>query len=114
MKVALSLDRQTDEQVVAGADAFWLIGSPENRKLAARLRQTDTFDPNSAVFDGDRYVGAEDAAVGVLGIIAEHHPQWTEVEVVGVELSPLLMMTLQGAGWAAETHSRGFVVTRAS
>jgi hypothetical protein len=114
MKVALILDRQASEQVVAGADAYWLISSPENRQLAERLRKTDVFDLNSAVFDGDLYVNVEDAAVGVLHNIHEHHPEWTEIYVVGVEPSAAMRATLRDLGRVTKSTPYGFVVMRTS
>ena len=112
MKVALILDQEADEHLLAGANAYWLIASPANRALAMRLAATGAYDANSAVFDGTRYSGVEDAAVGILDNIDEHHPEWTGVEVAGVELTNALAALLVQNGRKATRLARGFVVTR--
>jgi hypothetical protein len=112
MKVALIFDRQSGEAALVGADAYWLIASPENRALAEGLRETDHFDPNSAVFEGGGYASMEDAVLGVLGNIDEHHPEWTEIEVTGVELSERLRAACCDSGRAAFGQRNGFVVVR--
>ena len=112
MNVALILDLRADERALAGAQAYWLIASPENRSLAARLAETADYDVNSAVFDGDRYASRADAALGVLDNIDEHHPDWTEVAVAGVQLSEGLVAALSASGRRGMSTEDGFVVTR--
>ena len=112
MKVALVLEREATEAAVAGADAYWLVTSPENRKLAERLRATDDFDPNSAVFDGDRHTSMEDAVLCVLDNIDEHHPEWTEIAITGIDLGGALQAALRASGRTAIAKAHGFIIAR--
>lgn len=114
MRITVVLDKAfgAAEQPNVG-DAFWLIGSSANQALADRLRNEGWVEPNSAIFDGDRYESRAAAAVATFYNVLDHHPSWTEIEFIGVPLSPDLAAELNDpdVGPLLSTAD-GFVVSR--
>ncbi len=112
MKVTLVLDRAfgaASHPVVA--PAFWLIASPENRALADRLHREQPCDPNSAVFSGDAYSSAGEAAIAMFPTVVEHHPEWTEIEFIGAGLDAEVRKAFADEGVGLTPTATGFVAT---
>jgi hypothetical protein len=92
--------------------AFWLIESPENRALAERLWSAPGSDPNSAVFQGDRYSSTADAAITIFSNVGEHHPCWTEIEFIGAALDANIRAAFAGEEVDLSPTPLGFTASR--
>ena len=112
MKVMLVFDRaygQREERELG--DAFWLIESPSNYALAERAWKTSSTDANSAVFKATWPVSTE-AVCGKVGDIDLHHPEWSEIVVVGFGQIDSLKVELDLEGFAVMSVSGGLSITR--
>ena len=89
MRVSIVLDRDFsfDRRSELG-EAFWLIGSANNRQAAKSLWATGEFDPNSAVFNDHPEQSLANRAADLFATVAEHHPGWSEIELIGLGASP--------------------------
>ncbi len=87
MRVFASFDDLTDDAASDLGDAFWLVDSPSNRKLAEDAYAAKHYAPNSAIFnqpiDG---IDISDV-VELVEDIDLHHPTWREITIVGVALN---------------------------
>lgn len=92
------------------ADAFWLVRSPANAKLAAEA--WDTSDQNSALFERSELPPSMEEVVARFGDIGLHHPSWTEICVIGVELTDALRRRLSKSGVTATAGRSGFSIAR--
>lgn len=99
MKVVLVFDTAygADPQADLG-EAFWLVESPSNRALALTAWQSGSTDLNSAVFDPPPGPPAWEDVVGRVEDIELHHPNWSVIEVVGVEPMPQFCAVMSEAG----------------
>jgi len=93
-------------------DAFWLIASASNRALAARARAANGTDPNSAVFESKEARSNAEDVMGLAENIDLHHPEWTEIEVVGVGLTPDVQAALGEWGRVVVTATDRFSIHR--
>jgi hypothetical protein len=115
VKVTIVFNRQlgqAEQSAIASSDAYWIGGSAENRALAEKLRKMDQFDPNSAVFDDALDHAGDEAVLTLLSTVDEHHPTWTEVFVLGAEVSTAFQDRLHQDGLEMSNVRDGFVVTR--
>ncbi len=110
MRVTVVLNPDFDDDPTTLGDAYWLIESPANRRLAEHLRTQGGFDPNSAVFKGKGEYAADDFA-RLFDVVALHHPGWRSIEFVGVSLRRDLAGALETAGTCRPTD-RGFALER--
>ena len=113
MRVTVVLDRAYGGRADHPLEpAFWLVESPENRKLAEQLWSEGTCDPNSAVFKADGYASVGDAAVSTFFNVAEHHPSWTEIEFIGAPLDEAVRGERAAEGAEVVATTAGFLVKR--
>ena len=94
------------EQAFTGdpLDAVWIIDSPHNRLWNAE--HVEGIDPNSAVFNP-----ASDP-LNILWSIFEHHPDWTEIVVRGVELTVHLAEGVESEAVVCEREANQFRLSR--
>lgn len=75
--------------------AVWLIKSPENIEAAKELRRkVQGRSDNISLFDSFGE-SAEQACLDIIPVIDLHHPELSELFVVGVALSPKLRKVLE-------------------
>jgi len=92
-------------------EAFWLMQSPSNRKLAEKLWRQGGYDSNSAVFDGD---ASEDSVIQTLLNVTLHHPDWTVIDVCGAAWTDEISAAIpEVAGCSVTPTLAGFAITRA-
>ena len=92
-------------------DAFWLIESPANRRIARQAWDTGSTHPNSSVFKGPSSPSAQDLFDEVEDIDL-HHPGWTEIVVIGLEPTAELTSLLEAEGRSITRTPEGFSVRR--
>ncbi|WP_423141706.1 hypothetical protein ACOYW6_12890 [Parablastomonas sp. CN1-191] len=100
MKVLVSFSDHFDGQI---ADAAWLIESQSNRGWLKG--HWSLLDPNSATFRSDADVS------DILDSVFEHHPNWTEIVVQHVMLTPDIEASF-GPGTILSRTTDGFTVNR--
>jgi hypothetical protein len=91
----------------------WLIESPANRRAAEQLWRRDGVPPGwVTVFtpEGDT---AEEIVTNLLATVAEHHPLWRRLEVIGAGFTETIGRQLRHFGRGkAEATRQGFVWSR--
>lgn len=99
MKIVLVFDVAygADPQADIG-DAFWLVESPSNRALAMKAWQSGATDSNSAVFDPPAATPTVRDVLERVRDVELHHPDWTDIVLVGVEPTALVRSALAEAG----------------
>jgi hypothetical protein len=113
MKVTIVFDPDYGMRAdVDVGDAFWLVESPQNRALAARLQASGAADPNSAVFREQDGPPQDDDVLDRLDDVDVHHPNWTTARFVGVRLSSELRCELLSRGLSVSAERDAFVVER--
>lgn len=93
-------------------DAFWLVGSASNRRLAEIAWKSNRYDPNSAVFDppsGDVQLGD---VVDRLDDVGLHHPEWREIRLSGVPWTAELRSLLESRKFFVERITPFIVLRR--
>ena len=114
MKVTVVLDKEFGAgKAPRVEDAFWLIESPANKAFADQLRQAPNCDPNSALFSVGDTVSVSDAAVSTFFNVIEHHPDWSEIEFVGISPDKALKTALTREGASFSETAKGFIVKSA-
>jgi hypothetical protein len=114
MKVSAILDPQFVMSEVSDlGGAFWMVESPSNRMIAQGLWSAGGFDPNSAVFKSNLDTGCEAVVLSVFENIDLHHPDWTEIEFTGAELSQTLKDHFADEGFETRSSKTGFCLHRA-
>ena len=93
-------------------DAFWLVASPANRALASAARQSGSTDSNSAVFDPPLGLPAAEDIVERVQDIELHHPEWSVVEVIGVEPTPQSLAAMSEAGYKTASDADCILIRR--
>ena len=86
MKVLIVFDPAYGGEV---ADAVWIVDSPANRRWISDHREK--LHPNSAVFFAK-------AGQAVAWDVQEHHPDWTEIEAVGLILDEEVLAAITEEG----------------
>ena len=109
-------------------DAVWISDTAPNREwFEGNLPRLDA---QSAIFPipcdmldtvirsvtdrnnlGWRYETTETAAIQMVWNVQDHHPEWTEITVTGVPLTPKIAADLKDGGLLAPTAA-GFRLTR--
>ncbi|MFZ3005954.1 MAG: hypothetical protein WA047_07235, partial [Phenylobacterium sp.] len=97
MKVMLVFDEAYGNRSQELGDAFWLVDSPANRTLAEQAWKTSSIAPNSAVFRCHSPASTHDVIEKVQDIDL-HHPDWSEIVLVGIEPSAELALELKAEG----------------
>lgn len=92
-------------------EAFWLVDSPANRAIAEQAWKASATNPNSAVFKGQQSANAQDVVEKVEEIDL-HHPDWSEIIVVGVEPTSELASALEAEGLAMTLASGSLSIRR--
>jgi len=99
MKVLLVFDPAYDGEA---ADAVWIVDSPANRRWFREHRER--LNCNSALFSAKR-------VAAVAWDAQEHHPDWTELEAVGLSLDQEDIADMSEDGRLTPT-SHGFQLVR--
>ena len=88
MKVTLVLDDCCGERLAALDRPLWTCDSAANRAVAERLWLQRDLGPMSVTVFAK--ISASESAViaDMLSTIDEHHPEWTEIAVVGALATP--------------------------
>lgn len=113
MRVLIIFDSRYGAQPDADlADAVWLVESPENRSLATRLWSGGNSGSAITIFrSSSDELGAHEV-LKKLDDVDLHHPDWTEIGVIGFELSPALARELHALGLSSMAIRSDFVVRR--
>jgi hypothetical protein len=112
MKVMLIFDEAYGgraERVLG--NAFWLIDSPANRPVAEQAWKAASTDPNSALFKGHPPATVQDV-LGKVQDIDLHHPEWSEIVVVGAEPTAELTSELEADSLVITHGPEGFLIRR--
>jgi hypothetical protein len=113
MRVIVSFDPDYGDRERADlGDAFWLIESPANRRLAQAAWASGPSDPNSAVFRASYGPGEPDSAIAIFENVDLHHPNWTEIDIDAVADVAELSRRLAELGFSVSPTANGLVVTR--
>ena len=67
--------------------AVWIVDSENNRVWFSR--SADELDPNSAIFYRDKRSTVAETLYQVVENITDHHPEWTSVSVLGLQVAAL-------------------------
>ncbi|WP_334186296.1 hypothetical protein [Novosphingobium sp.] len=96
------------EPAYAGStcDAVWIVDSPENR--AWFERHSLHIDQNSAVFNP-----ASDP-LNILWNVFEHHPGWTEINVMGEQITGEIASGIAEEASIQSETDEGFSLKRVS
>jgi hypothetical protein len=88
--------------------SVWIVDSPDNRNWFA---QQEGLDGGSAVFTPEGGEIGQAAILRSIWNVQEHYPQWSQINVSGVLLTPDLTAALQDEG-AVAAIDQGFSLTR--
>jgi hypothetical protein len=113
-RVTIVVDENIGARAVeqAALGPVWIVRSTENEQAVATLWANAAFPPDHlTIFDGAG--SAEASLVSILDTVDEHHYGWTDLEVIGVELSKKIEKALRtyGQGTCRNTGA-GFIFTR--
>ncbi len=112
MKVMLVFDEAYGDRVERElGDAFWFIDTPANRAVAEQAWKAASTDPNSALFKGHPPTTAQDV-LGKVQDIDLHHSEWSEIIVVGAELTTELTSGFETEGLAIMRVPGGILIRR--
>lgn len=113
MRVVISFDPDYGGRTPADlGDAFWLIESLANRRLAQSAWASGQSDPNSAVFKASYGPGDADSAMDIFECIDLHHPDWTEIDFDAVTDVAELSRRLAELGLSLRTSGDRLTATR--
>ncbi|MCX7587569.1 hypothetical protein [Phenylobacterium sp. 58.2.17] len=93
-------------------DAAWLVDSPVNRSLATRVWTGADAGSQVTLFDATMGEPGDADAIARFEDIDLHHPSWTEIDVVGVRLTPALEQEFRTLGIRIAACEAGFVARR--
>lgn len=113
MRVIVSFDPDYGDKAPADlGDAFWLIESLANRRLAQSAWASGQSDPNSAVFKASYGPGDADSAMDIFECIDLHHPDWTEIDFDAVTEVVELSRRLAERGFSVRPSGDRLSLTR--
>jgi hypothetical protein len=95
MKVTLVLDPSCGEVLAALDQPLWVCDSPVNRPVAERLWSVPNIDRMAVTTFKMSSESLGESGADIIPTIDEHHPQWTEVVIVGACLTPSLRATFE-------------------
>jgi hypothetical protein len=113
MKVTLILDTCFGEGLATLDHPLWVCDSPANRPVAERLWSTPNLGPLAITVFTRISESESEVLSDILPTLDEHHPDWTEVVVVGVGATPAVRACFApfGPGQLLESAS-GFTFVR--
>jgi hypothetical protein len=88
MKVTLILDPAYGERLDRLDLPVWVCESPGNRLAAERRWASPGFDPRSVTVFKTVGESHDETCADIIRTIDEHHPEWTEITVVGAVATP--------------------------
>ncbi|MCH4090324.1 hypothetical protein [Acetobacter sp.] len=88
--------------------SVWIVESPENRRWFER--QTG-LDGESALFTFRNSENVSDMVLGAIWNVQEHYPEWSQITVIGMSLTPDLVKALRDETRVTAT-SKGFSLSR--
>jgi len=113
MKVTLVLDASCGESLAALDQPLWVCDSPVNRPVAERLWSKPKLDLMAVTVFKMVSESQDEIGADVIPAIDQHHPEWTEIAVVGAHLTASLRATFDpyGPGQFVESQA-GFAFVR--
>jgi RNAse (barnase) inhibitor barstar len=93
----------------------WAIDTPSYQELAPRLREAaDSFwypEPAFTLFKSQIAAGKVAECMDILGMIELHHPGIARLELVGIQSSELLTVSLSNLGYEPATQNSEHSIT---
>jgi hypothetical protein len=118
LHVTLIVNPEFGEKAIAYAELgpIWVISSDVNQRVMRDLWAQPTGRPAEDLTLITATIGhssPEDVAASFIGTIDEHHPDWTEFEVIGAAAAEEILGALREiAHGTIETTQYGFVFSR--
>lgn len=114
MKVAVVVEPQYDElALLVSKMPVWIVESGKNKSSAAKIwaRKSDGPSTDLTTFKVQDISHRQGNCVGIITTIELHHPEMTELLVVGLEVTETLRQELLDMGYLLE-NGNDFLLAR--
>ncbi len=117
-RVAIVVDRAFGQRLseLSRLGPVWILESPANTPVIQELWQgASTMEKVEVTsFQDAPDLSTEAICADIIATVAEHHAGWSEIEVVGVGLTPLLRHAFEEIGASVSASTAGGFVCRRS
>ena len=113
MRVVIVADKTAPITLQGGP--IWVRKSPEHQAAAEALWASGGLAPDQVtIFSADDDASSDEACADILDTVELHHPNWTELEIAGVQFTAELASCLSELGAVQLIPSSGALLVKRS
>jgi hypothetical protein len=115
MKVAVVVEPRYDGLAsLVSMIPVWIVESSENKSSATKIwaRKSDTPSPDLTTFKVQDVSQRQENCLDIIDVIELHHPEMTELLVIGLEVTESLRQGFLDMGYLVENSNDGLLARR--